>query len=497
MTVRSADEQPEDRRPVSRAAGGSGTVPPAAAARWGRAVGIALLAAAPALLMFLIRWEGVAAFVGRLHMVVLHFPIALLLLALLFESLEVVSRGRWRFPATLLLFLGTTGAVAAMALGWLLMRSDAFDGAIIERHLQAGMAAAILAVITLLVRLGAGSASRAGAWSSRGLLALTCGVLIKAGHEGGSLVHGEDYLNEYAPWHEAPRREPFVFPATPVAEWDVYAQVVTPILQTRCYDCHKTQRFKGGLILDSWAALQRGGKGGAVVVPGQPDKSALLQRVTLPFHHYQHMPPRRQPQPTPEEMALLRRWIALGAPAQGTLASLGVDQRSLTAAKKLPELLQQDARPAERAEIDPNVVAKLRRPLAAEVARLQGRFPNVLGYQSRESADLELNAAWLKQKFGDDSLAAFVPVREAIGWADFSGTAITDASALAIAAMKNLRVLRLARTRVSDRTMQAIVTLPRLESLSVVDTSITADSLPARLRTLRHLYIGPPAGAGL
>lgn len=451
---------------------------------------IALLAAAPALLMFLVQWEGVAAFVGRLHMVVLHFPIALLLIALLFDVIEVASRGRWKFPAALLLFLGTTGAVLAMALGWLLMNSESLAGPIIERHLQAGMAAAGLAVITLLVRLGAGSASCAGAWSSRLLLAVTCSVLIKAGHEGGSLVHGEDYLNEYAPWHDAPRREPFVFPTAPVAEWDVFAHVVTPILQTRCNDCHQARRFKGGLVLDSWAALQRGGKGGVVVVPGQPDKSPLLQRVMLPFPHYQHMPPRRHPQPTPEEMALLRRWIALGAPAQGTLASFGVDPRSIAAAKKLPALLQQDATPVERAETDPKLVASLRQPLAAELARLQARFPNVLNYQSRESAELELNAAVLKQQFGDDALAALAPVREAIVWADFSGTALTDASAPAIAAMKQLRVLRLARTRVGERTMQAIGSLPRLESLSVVDTAITAESLPPRLQKLPHLYVG-------
>lgn len=454
-------------------------------------MGLTLLAAAPALLMFLTQWEAMAAFVGRLHMVVLHFPIALLLLALLCEAIEFVGRGRWRFPTALLLFLGATGAVTAMAFGWLLMRSEEMEGPILERHLQAGMAAAILAVITLLVRLGAGRGSRAGAWSYRVLLVLTCGVLVKAGHEGGSLVHGENYLNERAPWREGVKRAPIVFPTTPVAEWDIYAHVVTPILQTRCYDCHATQRFKGGLILDSWAALQRGGKGGAAVTPGQPDKSALIQRMALPLQHYQHMPPRRQPQPTSEEISLLRRWIALGSPAEGTLGRFGVDARTLAAAKKLPELLPQDARPPEHTELDPKALAKLRAPLAPAVAQLQARFPNVLIYQSRQSADLELNAAVLKRAFGDEALAAFAPVREAIVWADFSGTGITDQSAPAIAAMKNLRVLRLARTAIGQKTIAAIAPLPALESLSVVETAITADTLPPRLRTLRNLYVGP------
>ena len=53
---------------------------------------------------------------------------------------------------------------------------------------------------------------------------------------------------------------------------------------------------------------------GAVLVPGKPDESPLLQRCLLPLDHDDHMPPDGKPQPTAEELAALRAWIAAGAP---------------------------------------------------------------------------------------------------------------------------------------------------------------------------------------
>jgi hypothetical protein len=82
---------------------------------------------------------------------------------------------------------------------------------------------------------------------------------------------------------------------------------------------------------------------------------------------------------------------------------------------------------------------------AAKVAELQARYPSILAYQSRQAADLELNASLLGAAFSDADLAAFAPLADRITWADLSGTAITDASAPVLAKWRNLRTLRLAR----------------------------------------------------
>ncbi len=458
-----------------------------------------MLAASPALLLLAGRapWEWLAPFLGRFHPVVLHFPIALLLLAGGLEMAQVASRGRWTFPLRLVLFLGGISAVTAAVLGWLLMHADEVEGALVERHQQGGVVLAILSLLTLFVYLAPWRMEkRFPRYAGRGLLLAVCAVLLRTAHDGASLTHGEDYLAEYSPWREPYVPPPFAFPIEQsVLEWDVYAHVVTPILQARCFECHGARNIKGGLDLETWADLQRGGKSGAAIVAGEPDESLLLKRIDLPFDHQDHMPPRRRPQVPPDEKALLRRWIMLGAPAQGTLAEVKFSNRLLSVVGRLPESLSNNTAPVPDAamkEIDPAEVAKLRTGLAPAVAALQAKYPFVLSYESRQSADLHLNAALLGGRFGDADLAAFAPVDSKIVRADFTGTAITDGAAGAIAAMKRLRVLRVGETDVTDAFVEALGSLDQLESLSVYNTSITTTAVPqlARMGGLQKIYVG-------
>jgi uncharacterized membrane protein len=442
-------------------------------------------------------WGWLAPFLGRFHTVVLHFPVALLLLAALLEIVRTADPGARRFHLSLVMFLGSVSAVTAMALGWLLMRADAVKGPLVHRHMQGGIAVAILSVLTLFTCLlvEAGAGRRVVLWTYRGLLMATCALLLRTAHDGGTITHGEDFLDEHAPWHKAKPRQAFQFPVNkPLAQWDIYAHVVAPILQTRCYECHGARNVKGGLELESWAAIQRGGKDGPVLSAGDPEKSLLYQRINLPLEHQEHMPPRRRAQPSPEEMALIRRWIALGAPEKGTLAAVHLDSRLLSVVGQLPGLLSLGEVPAENGdsgEIDPAAVARLRAGLTVAVARLQAKYPNIITYESRQSADLCLNAAPLGRKFGDEDLAGLAPLHDRVVWADLSGTAVTDRSALGIGAMKSLRVLKLANTSVTDLFVPALAPLKKLESLNIYDTSVTPAAMSGfeRLHAIRSIYV--------
>jgi len=86
---------------------------------------------------------------------------------------------------------------------------------------------------------------------------------------------------------------------------------VVPVIVRRCLECHKGKEPSGGLSLESYAGLQRGGESGAVVVSGKPDESILLARVSSG-----EMPPTVKgiPQKLPAaEQAILTDWIAAGA----------------------------------------------------------------------------------------------------------------------------------------------------------------------------------------
>jgi mono/diheme cytochrome c family protein len=116
---------------------------------------------------------------------------------------------------------------------------------------------------------------------------------------------------------EAPAEQPEA-PVAPVAEEatslaSAYDAHVAPIFAANCVGCHGPEKQKGGLRLDSLAALETGGSSGATVVAGDPDASLLIQRVELPLDDYDHMPPEDAPQPSEEQLALLRWWIGAGA----------------------------------------------------------------------------------------------------------------------------------------------------------------------------------------
>jgi hypothetical protein len=129
------------------------------------------------------------------------------------------------------------------------------------------------------------------------------------------------------------------------------------------------------------------------------------------------------------------------------------------------------------AEIDEAAVRTRRAPLSATVKQLQARFTNVISYESRGSADLEVDASRLGRSFNDANIAALSPLRANILWADFSGTSISDASAAALAGMEHLRVLRLMDANVTDMTILTLASLKELKALTVVGTAATAKSL--------------------
>lgn len=100
-----------------------------------------------------------------------------------------------------------------------------------------------------------------------------------------------------------------------------HAEVIG-LLESQCYRCHG-EKAQGGLKLDSReAALAKGESGLAAVVPGQPDKSELIYRLTTDDKE-EVMPPKGHGF-TPEQVEQTRNWIADGAPwvKTGTLVTV-------------------------------------------------------------------------------------------------------------------------------------------------------------------------------
>ncbi len=94
-----------------------------------------------------------------------------------------------------------------------------------------------------------------------------------------------------------------------------YLKEVKPLLQARCYACHGALKQKGGLRLDTAAALRKGGEGGSPIQTAAPETSLLLERVSS-ADDAERMPPPHEGEPlTKAELGILRSWLAEGAPA--------------------------------------------------------------------------------------------------------------------------------------------------------------------------------------
>ena len=90
-----------------------------------------------------------------------------------------------------------------------------------------------------------------------------------------------------------------------------YTRDVKPILHERCYSCHGALKQEGGLRLDTAELARKGGDNGAVVIAKDSVSSPVISRITATDESLR-MPPEGKPL-TPEQIALITRWIESGA----------------------------------------------------------------------------------------------------------------------------------------------------------------------------------------
>ena len=91
---------------------------------------------------------------------------------------------------------------------------------------------------------------------------------------------------------------------------EFFEKRIRPVLVTHCYKCHSAGAKKqGGLLLDSRAAIRRGGDSGAAVVPGKPDESQLI--AALRYESFEMPPKGKLPDAVISDFV---KWIRIGAP---------------------------------------------------------------------------------------------------------------------------------------------------------------------------------------
>lgn len=278
------------------------------------------------------------AFLGRLHPMVVHFPIGLLCVALIMELIAWKRKKNYQSAIQTMVIIGAISALLSVVFGLLLSNTEDYGGEVLSLHQWTGIATMVFAGITAYAYF------KKSRQLQKLLLTVTVVGITVAGHYGASLTHGEDYLTSVLP-HKGGGAAPeggtsnFQLAAVtgPLNETQIQElnMQVRTILAHSCNSCHGAAKVKGGLRLDSKEYVEKGGENGPVVKPGHPETSELMRRILLPRNHKEAMPAKGKGL-TKEEIAILDYWIKQGAPwPSGELKSL---YRVAEMAPRMPEI---------------------------------------------------------------------------------------------------------------------------------------------------------------
>ncbi len=139
---------------------------------------------------------GDMTLIGRLHPLLVHFPIGLVLIAAAAEVAALTTSLRdWRAVAVANVRAGAVFAIGAAIAGWRLASAPGMEAtSLLEWHRWLGTVAAVAVVGAALATIGARDRSPVALWVYRITLLLAAALVAVTGHFGGLLVWGADFL---------------------------------------------------------------------------------------------------------------------------------------------------------------------------------------------------------------------------------------------------------------------------------------------------------------
>lgn len=448
-------------------------------------------------LLLLTEW---ALFLGRFHPLLVHLPIGFLLIALLLEvgqrmgkvSVNENTKG-------LILLASALGATLSCIAGLLLASGGGYDEEALASHQWQGIGVAVFAWLAWLANGGyfRGKLSTLSILYAPAFL-ISVVLMFFAGHVGGGLTHGDDYLLQYAPnpiravAGLPPREEEQggeIKPLENVDEAIVYEDIVQPILTARCVQCHGRSKKKGGLRLDGYDYIHQGGEDGPVVVNGNGAESAIVKLCLLPIEDDMHMPPKGKTQLTDAQIGLISWWIDQGAPKDKKVAELSKDQKISASLAQLGQgSHRSDAQSAGVQRVDLSTIM-VGEADAGTIAELRKQNLIVLPV-SKDQNIIEVSAV-NAPAFSDAQAALLGKLTDQIVWLKVGGTAISDAALKEIGRIKHLNKLHLEYTSVSDQGVSQLPEMPYLEYLNLIGTKVSDASIPklASLKSLKSIYL--------
>ena len=424
-------------------------------------------------------------FTGRLHPLIVHLPIGMIVLAALLYWMSGTERWNQVKNALSSIFLlsAITSTMSVVA-GLMLATGDAYSPSSIFWHKWLGIVTAIVSWTSWYFYRSETTQNR-GFKISFWIMLIT---LVLAGHKGGQITHGKNYLVKYAPGFIAKifgasvvDVDNYLIPDAEMDSTEAYYHIIRPMLEAKCTQCHNERKSNGKLMLTSFADITNGGSSGDILKAGNPFESELFSRTTLPQTSSKFMPPEGTPL-TYKEQEVLSWWIMSGHQEKIKLRSMDIPKDILG---HLEELYGYSHKP--KSFVEKNQIAEA--DSAAMAAAIEAGFKVQPIAASTNFLDAFVHPDF--KEVTPEMLSYLDPIKDNISWLSLPDKNITNEMVKVIGSFSNLSKLKIQNNPISDVGVSHLQELANLEVLNLYNTQVTDESVEflSALKTLKNLFL--------
>ncbi|MEI7587882.1 MAG: c-type cytochrome domain-containing protein [Chitinophagia bacterium] len=420
--------------------------------------------------------ERIINLFGHFHPLLVHLPIGILLFSILIHGLSYKER----FASFVIIIpftylIGALAAILSCLSGLALSSQGEYDEQVLFYHQWLGISVALFSILG--VYFTKKKKEKLLNWISITLLVL----IFITGHLGGTLTHGEGYLTKSTSSEKTVKVKPII---TMAQEAYLYADIIQPILEEKCYGCHSKIKQKGKLRLDTKEWILKGGEDGIIIHNGAALNSPLYKKIILDPVDEKHMPPKGKPQITEQERILLEWWINSGGYFD----------------KKVKELTQPPSIAPILTKLEKNTIQPLTNNEVPDKEIQQANQNNINALTKWGVTILKVanNSNYLTANFitvakTTDTIDNLIKNLGAnIVWLKMPRMNFTSALATAISFCDSLTRLSIEHSSITDNQLNSFQNLKRIHYLNLVGTKITLKGLLQlkRLSNLNELYLG-------
>jgi hypothetical protein len=386
---------------------------------------------------------------GKLHPLVLHFPIVIgiaIVIYLLFFQNKALEENTEKF-----ILVGNALMASMVALlGLFLSKQDAYDTNTLNLHKWGGLSIAFISWLLIYLKNIAANYKK--------IIALGyLFVLLFFTHQGALLTHGETALSIPTPIVEVEVK-------TVDSSLSVYEKAIAPILTQKCVSCHGPDKVKGKLQLQSPELIIKGGKDGNILTSFHNEEALLLQRIHLPNADEKHMPPDGKLQLTLEELTLLTKWVKAGG----------------NFTKKISELAKTDSLAIlAMAYKAPTKGSSDKKNTAPDLKEYNSNYLTV-NYLFNGSEDIEVNF-FQGTFYKIEQLKNLEKIKDKIVSLNMQGMPLTKEDLAIIVQFNRLQKLNLNYTNLKIGDLEALKNISSLVNLSICGMEVNQNSLKTLL----------------